>query len=47
MSFKYELLKRLVCLIGFKNKGFAGGTEAIVAKAKARNVKNTIPELSN
>ena len=45
MSFKYELLKTLVRLIGFKNRGFAGGAEAIVTKAKARNAKNPIPEL--
>ena len=45
MSFKYELQKTLVRLIGFKNKGFAGGAEAIVAKAKARNAKNPIPKL--
>jgi len=45
MSFKYELLKTLVRLIGFKNKSFAGGAEAIVARAKARNAKNRIPEL--
>lgn len=45
MSFKYELLKTLVRLIGFKNKSFAGGTEAIIACAKARNTKNSIPEL--
>ncbi len=45
MSFKYELLKTLVRLIGFKNKSFAGGTEAIIARAKARNAKNPIPEL--
>lgn len=45
MSFKYELLKTLVRLIGFKNKSFAGGTETIVAKAKARNAKNPIPEM--
>lgn len=45
MSFKYKLLKTLVRLIGFKNKSFAGGTEAIIASAKARNTKNPIPEL--
>ena len=33
MSFKYELLKGLFRLSGFKSKSFAGGAEDIVARA--------------
>ncbi|MBQ8161099.1 MAG: alpha/beta hydrolase [Clostridia bacterium] len=45
MSFTYELLKGLFRLSGFKNKSFAGGAEAIIARAKAQNAKNHIPTL--
>ena len=45
MSFGYEVLKGLFRLSGFKNRSFAGGAEDIIARAKARNAKNPIPDL--
>ena len=39
MSFKYELLKRVVKLSGFKNSMFTGDVEELLARAKARKAK--------
>ena len=47
MSFKYELLKRVVKLSGFKNSMFAGDVDELLARAKARNAKNTTPDLKD
>ncbi|MBQ7487671.1 MAG: alpha/beta hydrolase [Clostridia bacterium] len=44
MSLSYEVLKGLFRLSGFK-RGFTGDTNTIIARAKARNAKNPIPEL--
>ena len=45
MSFKYELLKRLFRLSGFKNRSFAGSAEELVDRARALNAKTAIPKL--
>jgi len=47
MSFKYELLKRVVRLSGFKNSMFTGDVDELLARAKARNAKNKIPILKD
>ena len=47
MSFKYELLKRIVKLSGFKNSMFTGDVDDLLARAKTRNAKNTIPNLKD
>ncbi|MBR1707585.1 MAG: alpha/beta hydrolase [Clostridia bacterium] len=47
MSLTYELLKALARISGFKDRIFAGNPEDIVARARQRNDRNTIPELGD
>lgn len=46
MSFKYEILKKLVRLIGLKHM-FSGTKEELIAKARKKNAKKKIPGLKD
>ena len=47
MSLKYEVLKRLVKMIGLKNRWTGMSTEDLLAKRRKENAKNRIPELQD
>ncbi len=47
MSIKYEILKRVVTLIGLKRIWSGKTAEEIVAQKKKANAKNRIPELED
>ena len=47
MSFRYEVLKRLVKASGLKKRWVGRSTEELLAARRAQNAKNRIPELKD
>ena len=47
MSLKYEILKRLVKIIGLKNRWTGMSTEDLLASRRKENAKNKIPDLKD
>ena len=47
MSLKYEILKRLVKMIGLKRRWTGMSTEELLASRRKENAKNKIPDLKD
>ena len=47
MSLKYEILKRLVKMIGLKRRWTGMSTEELLASRRKENAKNRIPDLKD